>query len=260
MNSAILKYIDKLESAAKAYDFAGNSELRIHKKDDRTWFSEAIKDENGIWHEKYLGAKDSAKIEHLLVKKYCRELLKEISRIRSGKESSAEKLLNITEEYSTKFRAYVPADLISLKEKARRWAAAEYSRNPAEHADAARYQSLKGDMVRSRAELWIADYLFQNDIPYRYEAAFHLRDGRLIYPDFTIANAFTGEKIYLEYFGLMDSPEYMSKNLKRINDLAENGVLLGKNLLAAFESRDVPFHPAAVKRMLTAALQQECER
>ena len=39
---------------------------------------------------------------------------------------------------------------------------------------------------------------------------------------------------------MMDNPEYCDKALIRIQELAKNEIVLGKNLIATFESSSVP--------------------
>ena len=59
--------------------------------------------------------------------------------------------------------------------------------------------SLKGDEVKSAAEKWIADFLFEHDIPYEYERPYFW--GRRIYrPDFTVLAA--GKETILEHWGI----------------------------------------------------------
>ena len=59
--------------------------------------------------------------------------------------------------------------------------------------------SLKGDEVKSTAEKWIADFLFEHDIPYEYERPYFW--GKRIYrPDFTIFAG--GKETVLEHWGI----------------------------------------------------------
>jgi DNA helicase-4 len=59
--------------------------------------------------------------------------------------------------------------------------------------------SLKGDEVKSAAEKWVADFLFEYDIPYEYERPYFW--GKRIYrPDFTISAE--GKEAILEHWGI----------------------------------------------------------
>lgn len=94
----------------------------------------------------------------------------------------------------------------------------------------------RGEYVRSRIELIIANALFRRGIPYHYEKPFEIsmfEDD--LYPDFTILNKRTG-KVYLwEHMGRMDDEKYRIRNLKKIETYAKKGYLLGKDLIVTFE-------------------------
>jgi len=74
----------------------------------------------------------------------------------------------------------------------------------------ATFRAQDGHMVRSRAELLIDNYLYQYGIIHAYEKQIALDDGEM-YCDFYIPT----KKIYIEYWGLEDNPEYVErKNIK----------------------------------------------
>ena len=60
------------------------------------------------------------------------------------------------------------------------------------------YLTRKGERVRSRAELIIADILAELKLPYKYEASYYFENGRHCYPDFTILEGVEGT-IYGHY-------------------------------------------------------------
>jgi DNA helicase-4 len=67
-------------------------------------------------------------------------------------------------------------------------------------------ETLGGELVKSRGEKAIADFLFEHDIPYKYERN-HWWSGVNYKPDFTI---FTEEKagVIIEYFGMAGDEKY----------------------------------------------------
>tara|TARA_R110002110_G_scaffold394957_2_gene609251 strand:+ start:1332 stop:4262 length:2931 start_codon:yes stop_codon:yes gene_type:complete len=67
-------------------------------------------------------------------------------------------------------------------------------------------QSLKGEPLKSRGEKLIADFLFEHNIPYRYEQN-HFWNDRNYKPDFTVPLP-QGEGLVIEYFGLEGDPDY----------------------------------------------------
>ena len=54
--------------------------------------------------------------------------------------------------------------------------------------DAAELFTYRGERVRSKSELIIANILFRNSIPYRYECPIELDGSGTVYPDFTVLN------------------------------------------------------------------------
>lgn len=67
------------------------------------------------------------------------------------------------------------------------------------------YQTLSGDMVRSKSEVIIANILYERQIPFQYEAPLVV-DGQCYSPDFTISWA--GKTYYWEHLGLLEQEQY----------------------------------------------------
>jgi len=72
-------------------------------------------------------------------------------------------------------------------------------------------RTIKGELVKSKREALIANFLFCNGIDYEYEKIFEelMDDERTYKPDFTL-NLF-GENVYLEYFGIGDSDSILER-------------------------------------------------
>jgi hypothetical protein len=70
------------------------------------------------------------------------------------------------------------------------------------------HRTAKGELVRSKSEVIIANLLHGLDITYAYEPPFVGRDGSIRYPDFTIDDAETGQKVFLEHLGMITEPAY----------------------------------------------------
>lgn len=69
-------------------------------------------------------------------------------------------------------------------------------------------ETLRGEYVKSYGEKIIANFLFEHDVPYRYEEN-HWWGGRNYRPDFTIPKYGTLAKgIIIEYFGMEGDPDY----------------------------------------------------
>lgn len=73
------------------------------------------------------------------------------------------------------------------------------------------HRTERGDLVRSKSELVIADKLHARGIVYAYEQALELEPGRVRYPDFSIVDHARGVTFYWEHLGLLDDPEYRAR-------------------------------------------------
>lgn len=98
------------------------------------------------------------------------------------------------------------------------------------------FSTERGEMVRSKSEKMIADKLYMRGVPYKYEAALHLKGTRVVYPDFTLLKISSREELYYEHFGMMDDPDYCKQALEKIDLYESCGIMLGDKLLATFES------------------------
>lgn len=102
--------------------------------------------------------------------------------------------------------------------------------------DAEFYLTSKKEKVRSKSEVIIADALARNGIPYRYEFPLKLKNDELYHPDFLCLNLRTRHEFIWEHFGMMDSPDYLERTIKKLNTFAENKIFPGKNLIITMES------------------------
>ena len=98
----------------------------------------------------------------------------------------------------------------------------------------------RGEIVRSKSELIIANYLFHRGIPYRYEYPIHLNGLGLIHPDFIILNVRLRREIIWEHHGRMDDEDYARKAVYRFKCYQKNGYIPGYNLIFTLETSDTP--------------------
>lgn len=102
-----------------------------------------------------------------------------------------------------------------------------------------------GEKVRSKSELIIANSLFDENIPYRYELNTVLGEDENIMtvnPDFTVYNTRTGETLIWEHFGMMDNQEYCVNALIKLENYARHNVFPGRNLITTFETSERPLN------------------
>lgn len=108
----------------------------------------------------------------------------------------------------------------------------------------------KGERVRSKTEVIIADMLNRLNVPYRYEFPLRLSNGKVVYPDFTCLNLRTREEFLWEHFGMMGDEEYLEKMLKKLDDYSAEGFVIGKNLICSMESASHSVNQKQIEQMI----------
>lgn len=73
------------------------------------------------------------------------------------------------------------------------------------------HRSGKGEPMRSKSEVIIADALAAAKVPYTYERPLQGSNGQTRYPDFTVEDADSGETYYWEHLGRLDRAEYRER-------------------------------------------------
>jgi hypothetical protein len=73
------------------------------------------------------------------------------------------------------------------------------------------HETKRGELVRSKSELIIADELFIRDIYYDLEPEVTDQHGASRWPDFVIDDAATGRRIYWEHLGMLNDAAYRER-------------------------------------------------
>lgn len=93
--------------------------------------------------------------------------------------------------------------------------------------------------VRSKSETMISMRLIEKAFHIRYEPEVRV-GSRILYPDFAILLPLSRRIVYYEHFGMMDDPEYAMNAMKKLAEYAQNGIILGVNLVISYETRGHP--------------------
>ncbi len=86
------------------------------------------------------------------------------------------------------------------------------------------HRTERGDLVRSKSEVIIADKLHARGVNYAYEAPLDL-DGSVRFPDFTIQDPDAGKTFYWEHLGLLDDPAYERRWTTKLELYRRSGIL-----------------------------------
>ena len=142
-------------------------------------------------------------------------------------------------DYDVKLLAVVSHELAFLEKLQKSYPQPSAENVYEQLSPAPEYTTDKGEQVRSKSELIIANLLSKLGIPYRYEAPLALKRFGTVYPDFTILNMRTRKTIYYEHFGMMDDVDYCNKALMKIQHYVENGFYPGESFFFTFETGSV---------------------
>ena len=187
----------------------------------------------------YLG--NSAKAELKLIRRYLRQFSKDM-------------LIHAYEKMGKGKRGLITPFCVDDETYAREWEKRDYISKEMETCEQEFYTG-KGERVRSKSEIIIADRLAALGIPYHYEELLQLKGGYEVYPDFTLLNVKNRQIIYLEHFGLMDNPEYVESFMWKISHYAQNGIFLGHNLIATFEQSNKALNTRELDGLLKAVFE-----
>lgn len=235
-----LQHINKdLDALVKQVKQMPRGKLIISK--DRKWEKWYVSN-NG--KTIYLPKKMRIKAEELAQKRYLeatiRDLLEEKEAIeayiaRHNEKMFAEEILKPESRYASLIERpdEYPKEVME-------WLAAPFIQNP-NYPEQKRYQSITGNMVRSKSEMMIEDALYRNHIPYHYEEQIKLPNGKIVYPDFRIYNLRRRQFMFWEHNGMMDDPKYFQNQyIYKTNLYAECGIYPNINYIMTFETKDHP--------------------
>lgn len=109
----------------------------------------------------------------------------------------------------------------------------------------------RGEVVKSKSEIIIADRLYSLGIPYVYECTFATEDDfRSRYPDFLILNKRTRKEYIWEHQGKMDDRDYCLDSQYKLEWFCKRGYILGKNLIFTYEGSARPLSTMYVDALI----------
>ena len=258
----VKKEVPQLENAIKKVDLFLNHApegcLKWQNKNGKTYYYHQFMKDNK-WVRRYIKKGELSLAKTLAQKQYytsirpiLEKMLDEIKRF--AKKCPLNELEEIYDNLSVERKNLVMPLQASAKEKVKQWETEVYEKNLM-YPENLRFETEKGDMVRSKSEVIIANILYRNrkNILYKYERPLEvIENGRqkTIYPDFTILNKHTGEITYWEHAGRMDDPYYANDFVKKMNTYIANDLMPGRDVVGSFESQSTPLDIKVVKRLV----------
>lgn len=203
------------------------------------------------WYEsvhgqkKYLSKKQAVLAKQLAVKKYLSVKLEAMQQeqkavgaylAKSSYPAYCRKEQQLID--NPEFQRLLGAAFLPQQEQIRQWMTETYRTNP-KMQDQLIHKTYAGIGVRSKSEVLIANALFANKIPFRYENYIKIQNVEL-YPDFTICHPVTGNIYYWEHFGMMDDEAYARKTASKITLYQSGGITPTVQLIMTFETKQNP--------------------
>ena len=142
---------------------------------------------------------------------------------------------------------------LSDEEFIKQWQNKPYVHKEFAADDTSCFYTERGERVRSKSEVIIANALYHAGIPYKYECP-HIIGGRVFYPDFTILDMRTRKEIIFEHFGMLDDPDYLKYFQKKMDFYILNGFLPGRDFIFTLESSTRPLDTRVVMKTIEGYL------
>lgn len=246
----------EIKQLSKKLQAAPSGKLLVSKNKRSIQFYQRVgKGEDG---RIYLSKKDETTIRRLAQKRYEENLLarkKENFHILSQVLPLLQEMEDPHEIFSKMpeaMQAYITPIYPSQADYVEHWLTnkPDLPSNADFHPESCIYLTERGEKVRSKSEMTIANLLRAMQLPYQYEKPLIL-NGKLTYPDFTILDVSTQTEVYYEHFGLMDQEEYQTAALLKMERYEKAGFTPGKQFLFSFESAQVPFNGNLVRMKLS---------
>ncbi|MBR3786566.1 MAG: hypothetical protein IKJ77_09185 [Firmicutes bacterium] len=112
------------------------------------------------------------------------------------------------------------------------------------------HKTMKGDMVRSKSEVIIANTYFIKNAQYRYEEITEI-GSKYFAPDFKVLIPRINKIKMHEHFGRMDDPEYRRNAMWKIEYYITNGYRPYEDILFTFDDLDGNIDAQALDRLIT---------
>lgn len=233
--------------------------LRIRNRGNNYLYSYVVKDEDeGGVKDIYLPKSEMKKIKELAQRCYNQKALiylkEELHALNQLiKTYQTRDVDSIYTSFCEARKELVTPVFLPSQTFAQEWSSQPFTPKPFHPDDKSEHYTAKGERVRSKSEIMIANVLYRYEIPYKYECPLYLPKSNLQYtfhPDFTILNVRTGKIYYLEHLGKMDDAGYTEDVCNRIREYEKNNILIGDQLLLTMETRLRPFDIRTVENMI----------
>ena len=226
--------------------------LRITRSHNREQFYQTIEP-----NEKpgtYISCNNQALPAKLAQKDYDTKLLEVLKQQhktidRFLKDFNPEAAKQVYEKLNTTRQLLVKPEFISDEEYINQWMSIPYTRPPFKENTSEHYTA-KGERVRSKSEILIADALNRYNIPYRCE--FPVYSGGVIFaaPDFNCLNVRLRKEYYWEHLGKMGDEAYADANKDKLDKYALEPDFDETRLIITMETGNKPLNTKVIEEKI----------
>lgn len=244
-----------IQRIQKSLAHAPMGRLRLSNRGRRTHCYHVTSSENS--RGAYIPSENTALVRKLAQKDYDQRLLQELKREQTILDKA---VAGLAELEAKKIWADLPDFRRNLVRPVflpdvqfvAQWLSVEYLRKPFDE-DAPVLMTSRGERVRSKSEVIIADTLARLHIPYRYEFPLKLQSEKskkiFFHPDFTCLNVRSRCEFIWEHFGMMDKSDYACKAVHKLKMYRQNSFFPGKNLILSEETTEEPLSSKTVESL-----------
>lgn len=119
------------------------------------------------------------------------------------------------------------------------------------HPEHLTHRTARGQLVRSKSEVVIANSLFARELPYLNEPLIEFR-GAFLAPDFLILSPYDYFIVLWEHWGLLGKPGYLERNMNKLKDYQAAGFTPGNNLIITSDTLNGDLDSYQIERILDA--------
>lgn len=242
---------ERIKIISKRLEKAPEGTLRVSKKCNKHQFYY----KTGLYQPgKYIPNKDRALAVQLAQKDYDTKLLKVLKEQKKAIENFIEAYdpdaaEQVYEKLSEQRKALVTPEYLSDEEFVQQWMSQPYNRLGFKKEDQEFYTA-KGERVRSKSEILIADALLRHDVPYLCEVPVYNNGVIFAAPDFKCLNKRLRKVYYWEHLGKLGDQEYSDRNVKKLEKYALADDFDEKSLILTFETENHPLNTKVIEEKI----------
>lgn len=245
------KYLEEIIESLKPRVSKYSSVESVYAKSHKKGFQYYMKTDKGI---KYIKANEKEQAKQIVQHEYeskvikaAEEEYKKLSALIKVYENNV--IEDIYKQMPIGKRVLTNPIELTDEEYIKKWNEQKYEKL-AFMEEAPELYSLRGERMRSKSEVIIANLLDKMKINYKYEKPLKLDKLGFVHPDFTLLDINKRKEIYLEHLGMMDDQVYRNNAFNKIRAYERNGYYMGDCLIITMETVNCPLDIKALEKKI----------